>query len=99
MKSITCLQKSRLSIHTIPSLTTIKNDNIYSNLYHISHRHKVANPRYSVSRQKAAKLDFRQTNIGQFDESGHEDPNYENIDLTLPEHQFLKDMDPELVKN
>eukprot|EP00483_Globobulimina_turgida_P009983 UN10002 len=85
--------------YNLQTLTTLKNDNIYSNLFHISHRHKVANPRYSRSRQQVEKMDFRKANIGQFDQSGHTDPNYENLDFTLPESQFLKDIDSDLLKN
>ena len=68
-------------------------------LYHISHRHKVQNPRFSKSAQQVDKLDFHFKNYGQFDQSGHQDPNYENLDFTLPESQFLKDIDEQLIRN
>ena len=44
-------------------------------------------------------MDFRWKNRGQFDQSGHEDESYSNLDWTLPESEFLKDVDPELIKN
>merc|ERR1719464_2169758 len=51
------------------------------------------------SRQEVDKMDFRWKNRGQFNQSGHEDENYSNLDWTLPESEFLKDVDEELIKN
>ena len=79
-----------------PTVTILSNND---GLYHISNRHKVPNPRYSRSRQQVDKMDFKFKNYGQFDQSGHEDLNYENLDYTLPESEFLKDVDQELIKN
>eukprot|EP01084_Bolivina_argentea_P242532 406829_1 len=84
-------------IHTASALQ--QHDRSHPNLFYISQRHKVPNPRMSRSKHQVEKMDFRRQNLGQFKESGHEDPNYSNLDWTLPENEFLKDIDDELLKN